>query len=111
MFGGQLLAAKLNVGFDDVGAFDELKARDEVKLGDLIFVSGVDADLIGWSVRSVLDLADQAISGALGKNGIDLDGDGCIDLTISALSDALDVLNNNFDNGTVDCDNIAFCAD
>ncbi len=99
VFAGQLLSAKLNVGFDDAGALDDCKGRTDLLVGDLVFQSGVDGDLIGWTVREVLDLADQAISGALGTD-LDLDGDGHAELTISDLSDALDVLNNNFDNGT-----------
>ena len=99
VFAGQLLAAKLNLAFDDAGALDDCKGRTELDLGDLVFVAGVDADLLGWSVREVIDLADQAISGALGSS-IDLDGDGKADVTMGDLSDALDALNNNFDNGT-----------
>jgi hypothetical protein len=99
VFAGQLLAAKLNVGFDDAGAFDEDKARDDLKLGDLVFVGGVDADLIGWTVRDLIDLADEAIRGAFGKSGIDLDGDGSADVVIADLSTALDVFNNEFGDG------------
>lgn len=99
VFAGQLVAAKLNLAFDDAGALDDCKGRTDLDLGDLIYVAGVDSDLLGWSVREVIDLADQAISGALGSS-IDLDGDGAGDLTISDLNTALDLLNNNFDNGT-----------
>lgn len=99
VFAGQLLAAKLNLAFDDAGALDDCKGRIDLLLGDLVFVSGVDADLIGMSVRDLIDLADVAISGALG-GAIDLDGDGSDDVTLSDLSTALDVLNNNFDDGT-----------
>ncbi len=102
VFAGQLLAAKLNVDFDDAGAFDDDKARDDVKLGDLVFVGGVDADLLGWSVRDLIALADEAICGAFGKGGIDITGDGIADVTIADLSNALDVLNNEFDNGGQD---------
>lgn len=100
VFAGQLLAAKLNVAFDDAGAFDDLKNRDDLKVGDLVFLSGVDSDLIGWSVRDLIDLADAAISGALGAGPFDLDGDTVGDVDFSAISDALDVFNNNFDDGT-----------
>lgn len=99
VFAGQLLSARLNVEFDASGGLDDCKGRTDLKLGDLVFVSGVDADLIGWTVRDVIDLADQAISGELG-NDIDLDGDGSADVSISDLNTALDVLNNNFDDGT-----------
>lgn len=97
-FAGQLAAAKLNVGFDDAGFLD--KGYAGVALGDLIFVSGVDSDLVGKTVRDVIALADLAISGHYADGKIDLDLDGNVDLTISDLSTALDVLNNNFDNCT-----------
>jgi hypothetical protein len=105
-FAGQLVAAKLCLGFDDAGALDSLKGNPAIKLGDLIFVGGVDSDLLGWTVRDLVDLADQAISGALGTN-IDITGDGNADVTISDISTALDVLNNNFDNGTQNNGNLA----
>ena len=100
VFAGQLLSATLNVAFDDAGALDDCKSRTDLKVGDLVFINGVDADLLGWSVRDLLDLANQAISGELGSGDLDLDGDGVGDVSISDLSDALDVLNNNFDDGT-----------
>jgi len=106
-FAGQLVAAKLSVGFDDAGALDSLKGNTSVKLGDLIFVGGVDSDLLGWTVRDLVDLADQAISGALGSGPFDITGDGNADVTISDISTALDVLNNNFDNGTQNNGNLA----
>jgi hypothetical protein len=99
VFAGQLLAAKLNVGFDDAGALDGCKGREELFLGDLIFVDCVDADLIGMSVRDLIELADAVISGALGAGPYDLDGDGNDDVTVSDLSDALDKFNSNFNGG------------
>ncbi len=100
VFAGQLLAARLNVSFDDYGALDECKGRDDVKLGDLVFLANVDSDLLGWTVRDVIDLSDAAISGVFGTDPIDLDGDNVGDVTIGDLSSALDVFNNNFDDGT-----------
>lgn len=99
-FAGQLVSAKLNLAFDDAGALDGCKGRDELLLGDLVFIGGVDSDLIGWSVRDVIALADAVISGALGTGGVDLDSDGNPDVSTADISDALNVLNNNFDNGT-----------
>ena len=107
VFAGQLLAAKLSVEFDDAGALDAFKNNPGAKLGDLVFVGGVDSDLLGWTVRDLIDLADQAISGALGTD-IDITGDGNADIKIGDLSTALDVLNNNFDNGTQNNGNLAF---
>jgi hypothetical protein len=99
VFAGQLLAAKLNLAFDDAGALDGCKTRVDLKLGGLVFTGGVDSDLLGWTVREVIDLSDAAISGALGSGPFDIDGDGQDDITISDLSNALDVINENFDEG------------
>ena len=106
VFGGQLLAARLNLAFDDAGAFDDLKSRDDLKLGDLVFVAGVDADLIGWSVRDLIDLADDVISGAAGSGPFDLDGNGSDDVTVADLSGALEVINENFDDGLLNNGNL-----
>jgi len=99
VFAGQLLAAKLNVGFDDAGFLDSCKERDELLLGDLVFADCVDDDLIGMSVRDLIDHADKVISGALGSGPFDIDGDGDDDVTISDISDALTKFNENFENG------------
>lgn len=99
VFAGQLLAAKLNVGFDDAGALDDCKTRKDVKLGDLVFIAGAVKPLQGWRVRDVIGLADLAIAGAFGTNLIDVTGDGVGDVSIADISDALDKLNNDFDNG------------
>jgi len=99
-FAGQLLAATLNVAFDDAGLLDDCKARTDLKLGDLVLTGGVDADLIGWSVRDLIGLANAVISGSLGSGPFDIDGDTNPDVTVSDISDALDVVNQNFDNGT-----------
>jgi hypothetical protein len=99
---GQLLAAKLNVAFDDAGALDDCKGRDDLRLGDLVLVDCVDADLLGFTVRELIELADAAISGALGSGPFDLDGDTHPDVSISDISDALDAVNNNFVDGTTD---------
>jgi hypothetical protein len=98
VFAGQLVAAKLNCAFDDAGVFDDGKCRDDLKLCDLVFVAGVHAKLIGWTVRDLIDLADLAIACELGAGPLDVDGDGIGDVTFSDLNTALDVLNNNFDN-------------
>jgi hypothetical protein len=107
IFAGQLVAATLNLAFDDAGALDDCKARDEVKLGDLVFAGGVDSDLIGMTVRDVIALANLAISGNLGSGPFDLDGDTVGDVDFSDLSDALAVLNENFVDGTTNNGNLA----
>jgi hypothetical protein len=99
VFAGQLLAAKLNLAFDDAGALDGCKSRPDFKLGGLVFKGGVDSHLLGWSVREIIELSDSAISGALGSGPFDVDADGNGDVTLSDLSDALDVINGNFDGG------------
>jgi hypothetical protein len=102
VFAGELVAAKLNVAFDDAGALDGCKTRLDLKLGDLTFVACVNDALIGWKVRDVIDLADLVISGSLGAGPFDITGDGVADVSVSDLSDALDRFNNDFDDGTQD---------
>jgi hypothetical protein len=106
VFAGQLAAAKLNVGFDDAGVFDAFKAQNS-KLGDLVYVAGVDSVFFGHSVRSILDLADQAISGAISEP-FDVDGDSVGDVTFSQLKDAVEIVNTNFDEGTVNHGNLGY---
>jgi len=106
VFAGQLLAATLNVAFDDAGALDDCKERTDLKLADLLLIGGVDPDLIGWSVKDLLGLGNAAISGALGAGPFDIDGDTNPDVTISDISDALKVVNENFDDGTTNNGNL-----
>lgn len=94
---GQLAAAKINVSFDDAGIFDAQKILT-VKLGDLRYLSGVNTALVGMSVREVIDLTDQVISTAI-PMPVDLTGDLEPDVDYADLSLALDVFNQNFDNG------------
>ena len=95
---GQLTAAKLNLHFDDAGLFDLQKSLPLVKLGDLRYYSGVHAKLVGMTVRDVIALTDQVISSAI-PMPVDLDGDLSPDVDYDDLSVALDVFNNNYDNG------------
>jgi hypothetical protein len=99
VFGGQLTAAKLNVAFDQAGVFDAVKPNDALKLGDLVFIANVHSKLIGLSVSEVILLSDNAISGAVAMP-LDVDNDGIGDVGFADLSNALDKLNNEFDNGT-----------
>ncbi len=108
-FGAELLTAKLNVGFDDGGIYDGSKCRIDLKIGDLVFIGCVDEDLIGWTVRDLLDLCDAAISCELGKGPFDIDGDKIADVTCDDLADALAAFNENFracavDNGCLGLD-------
>ena len=93
VFGGQLVAATLNVAFDaaGIGKAGPSGAFSPGTLGTLVYVAGsVEAPLEGLSVNDVLALANVAISGGGTPAGV----------TISDLSDALATLNENF----VDCD-------
>ena len=103
---GQLVAATLNVAFDDAGVFDGVKAVTG-KLGDLVFVGGVDDDLIGMSVRDLLDLANLGISGAV-LEPFDVDGDFVGDVMLGDIADALAVINENFDNGNTNNGNLGY---
>lgn len=96
-FAGQLVTAKMNVGFDDAGGLNDLKFRDDVRLGDLVFVNTVATPLIGRTVRDVIDIADQAISGALGSGPLfDIDADSIGDVSADDLADALTEANNSY---------------
>jgi hypothetical protein len=98
VLGGQLVAAKLNVGFDAAGAFDAIKDLDGAKLGDLVFVANVHAKLLGLTVSEVILLADNAISGVAAMP-LDVDGDAIGDVSFSDLANALDRVNNEFVGG------------
>lgn len=98
VLGGQLVAAKLNVGFDAAGAFDGIKNVDSVKLGDLVFIANVHAKLLGLTVSEVILLADNAISGAASMP-LDVDGDTLGDVSFADLASALDKVNNEFVGG------------
>jgi len=97
---GQLAAAKINVDFDMAGLFDSQKSLPAVKLADMIYVADVQPILFGRRVADVIALTDLVISGAVAMP-VDLDGDSVGDLDYADLSQALDVLNQNFDNGTL----------
>ena len=96
---GQLAAAKLNVDFDDAGLFDAHKALPGIKLGDLRYFSGVHPLLVGMTVRQLIELTDSVISAAI-PMPVDLDGDLNGDVSYADLSAALDVFNNNYDEGS-----------
>ncbi len=97
-WGGELVAAKLNVAFDDAGLFDPWKKKDQIKLGDLVFVHCVHPKLLGLSVRDVIAISDLAISRAVAVP-VDVDNDGIGDVQLWDLRDALEDLNENFANG------------
>ncbi len=93
VFGGQLVAATLNVAVDDAGLRRDgaTPPSPAGTLGTLLYVAGcVDPDLVGLSVNQVIALSNIAISGGGTPAGV----------TISDLNEALSVLNENF----VDCD-------
>jgi hypothetical protein len=82
VFAGQLLAATLSLDFSNAGITRFGLASQKVK-------SGV---LAGYTVTQVLALANQVIAG----NYVGMPAG----LTVSGLSDVLNSINNNYDNGT-----------
>ncbi|MCI0503671.1 LamG domain-containing protein, partial [Candidatus Micrarchaeota archaeon] len=118
IFGGQLTAALLNLKFDDAGI---ISARYEPgALGGLHFKQcekyNIHPALVGKTVNEVIAMSNCAIQS------------GVIDLTtqcgvpprvgISALNDALNAFNNNFDNCDtdngcleIDPDECEYCVD
>lgn len=96
---GELVAAKLNVAFDEAGKFDPIKKRDDLKLADMLFATGVDVKLIGLSVAEVIALADLAIGGGV-PMPLDVDGDAQGDVSHYELRKALEKFNANFAGGT-----------
>ena len=95
VFAGQLLSAKLNVGFDEAGVFDDEKGDPAAKLADLVFIANVNPGLLGLTVAEVIELSDEVISGEV-VAPVKLNGEKVGE---SDLSHALDVLNNNFGDG------------
>ena len=100
VFGGQLVAATLNVAFDAAGIGKCTLTGDcdfgfpPGTLGTLVYAAGcVDDELVGLSVNDVIALANTAISGEGLPAGV----------TIGDLSDALALLNEEF----ADCDTVA----
>lgn len=89
---GQAVACTINVAFGDAGVFGDA----DPDLGDLVFVGGVHGDLLGLAVRDVLAMANAAL--ASGDSG---------DLSFSDLTQALDVVNNNFVDGDSDAGQLA----
>ena len=79
---GQLITAKLNVGFD---SYDPSFGINASSLGGLIYNSGI---FVNKTVQFVIDEADKAI------------GDCGSIYGLSDLNNALDQLNNNYDDGT-----------
>ncbi len=82
VFAAQLVAATLNVGFD---AYDDNFTPSADLLGNRYFTTGTFA---GWSLNEVIEEANNVIGGC-SSNYSEAD-----------LNSALDVANNNYDNGT-----------
>lgn len=96
VFAGQLCAAKLNVAFDDAGVFDGTKSNPSLKLKDLVYIANAHPALLGKTVAEVIALCDKVLSTELAAP-ITVDGQS---VSVSELNTALDLLNNEFDNGT-----------
>ena len=95
---GQLLAATLNVAFDDAGITSS--TYDPGTLGQLTFRPGYVADsLVGLTVNEVIDLANRALSGE------------DVGIPISDLNDALSTFNESFVDGTTTSNALALPED
>lgn len=104
---GQLLAAKLNVGLDRVGALGHREKADQPPLGSMVVRRGVQRALRGLTVGEIIRLGDQAVGGELGndkpeKKLIDVDGDDDADVSLMDLREALHEINVNFKHGRDD---------
>ncbi len=104
-FGGQLVAARLNVAFNDAGLMSQfVRARSGAKLAAHYFRRDVAPALVGRSVRQVLNYCDRVISGEFGVVGperagerlFDVDGDGAPDVSLDDLVKALQAVNTSF---------------
>ena len=102
---GQLIAAKLNVAFDKSGLLGK-RAGDEPRLIDLVLRGNdVPRPLRGVAVRTLIQLADDAVAGAFGsdvkpsRKAADVDGDEDPDASLMDIREALHVLNTNYKAG------------
>ncbi len=103
---GQLVAARLNVGFNKM-ALAAQKAQEGVEqdLGRLVFTGEVHKKLIGMTANEAMRIADRAIAGELGdpkkasEKTVDVDRDGTPDVDLVDLREALRVINWNFHAG------------
>ena len=112
VFDGQLVAAELNVAFNDAGASLVTGSNTATKLGDLVYQAcsafTIATAIQGKTVRQVIDAANRVASGEFGtcatlpspcqSQSLTIPGFGTV--TIGELETALDALNNNFDNCT-----------
>jgi len=81
---GQLVTAKLNMGFD---SYDSDFSINTINTGDLIITSGMFA---GWTMNQLCAEADNVIGGCSNA------------YTPSEINEVLSSFNENYDNGTVD---------
>ncbi len=82
-FSGQLVALTLNIRFDD---WDPNFSSSSTHLKALIVASGT---FMGWTVQQVFDEANKKIGGCVSS------------YTLSQLTTVLDLINNNYTNGTI----------
>lgn len=103
--GGQLVAAKLNVGLDAIGELGHRKKHGETPFADLLLRRGYKPALTGLSVRELIRLGDRAIAGKYGedvepyKKVVDVDRDGDGDASLMDLRDALSLANSALRRG------------
>jgi hypothetical protein len=103
---GQLVAAKLNVAYNDENLLPDKMTRNDndLLLAELVFDKNVHKKLEGVSVKRLIRLTDRAISGRIGvpKNEndplVDVDQDEKADLSLEDLREALHTFNWNFND-------------
>src|SRR5205085_1373935 len=85
VFAGQLMTLAITLGFDNaIPSF----SSNTIHIKDLYYNGG--GTFNGWTVQQIFNAANAKIGGCASP------------YTASALSDVLDVINNNYDDGTSD---------
>ncbi len=111
---GELIAAKLNVAFDQRGLMPT--SMERTALSELVYIDGVTPSLVGRSVGDIIRLADDAIAGvhgpfansaAVATKSLDTDDDGTGDTSLHDVHIALALLNGNFANGKTNAGHLA----
>jgi cysteine-rich repeat protein len=111
VFDGQLLAAELNVYYNDAGLSPVVGTNTTTKLGDLKYQTcsayTIGSAIVGKTLRQVIDAANRVTSGEFGvftspsapSQSVTIPSFGTV--TIDELKTALDAFNNNYDACTV----------
>lgn len=94
VFAGQVVTLALNIGFDN---YDANFGSSTTNLKDLVINSGTFA---GMTVQQVFTLANNALGGCAGSSPY----------TISQLNDAVDNINQNYDDGKITGNYLTCCG-